>query len=306
LETAIAIGRSTNMISPDSNIVIVRKGSRPIHTQMLNALEQFFSEDLVKLPPSEQLSHEEPIPLKRINTGVSTIVGADNGSRDGGFVLVVDDSALREVFGNDEIKNDFLRLATLCEGVICCRVSPLQKALIVKLVKEDLGAVTLAIGDGANDVSMIQAADVGVGISGEEGMQAVNSSDYSIAQFRFLKKLLLVHGHWSYARNGLMILNFFYKNIIPVGVLWWFQIYDAWSANYVINYDYILFWNSLWTVAPVIGIGLFDRFLDAHVLMAVPELYRYGREGYWFNQKSFVLYMLDGIVQVSASLHSLP
>jgi len=128
-------------------------------------------------------------------------------------------------------------------------------------------------------------------------MQAVNSSDYSIPQFRFLKKLLLVHGHWSYARNGLMILNFFYKNIIPVGVLWWFQIYDAWSANYVMNYDYILFWNSLWTVAPVVGIGLFDRFLDAHVLMAVPELYRYGREGYWFSQKSFVLYMLDGLMQ---------
>jgi len=80
----------------------------------------------------------------------------------------------------------------------------LQKALIVKLVKDGLGVMTLAIGDGANDVSMIQAADVGVGISGEEGLQAVNSSDYAIAQFRFLKKLLLVHGHWSYARNGTM------------------------------------------------------------------------------------------------------
>jgi len=167
----------------------------------------------------------------------------------------------------------------------------------VNLVKEGLGAMTLAIGDGANDVSMIQAADVGVGISGEEGMQAVNSSDYSIAQFRFLKKLLLVHGHWSYARNGLMILNFFYKNIVPLGILWWFQIFDAWSANYVFDYNYILFWNSLWTIAPVIAIGLFDRFLDAHVLLSVPELYRYGRQGYWFNQRSFVLYMFDGLLQ---------
>ena len=92
------------------------------------------------------------------------------------------------------------------------------------------------------------------------------------------------------------------------------------------DYNYILFWNSLWTVAPVVGIGLFDRFLgecgtfffvqlfvtadvvslkDAHVLMAVPELYRYGREGYWFNQRSFVLYMFDGLVQVRASFHLL-
>ncbi len=86
--------------------------------------------------------------------------------------------------------------------MVCCRVSPKQKALVVKLVKDGVDTMTLAIGDGANDVSMIQAADVGVGISGEEGLQAVNASDYSIAQFRFLKRLLLVHGHWSYARNA--------------------------------------------------------------------------------------------------------
>ena len=73
--------------------------------------------------------------------------------------------------------------------MICYRVSPLQKALVVKLVKEGIGALTLAIGDGANDVSMIQAADVGVGISGEEGLQAVNSSDYAIAQVSLIYTL---------------------------------------------------------------------------------------------------------------------
>ncbi|KAF9478485.1 phospholipid-translocating P-type ATPase [Pholiota conissans] len=297
LETAIAIGRSTNLITPESNIIIVRGGVRPVHAQMTNALVQFFPESG---DPSMSLSpkgiDDQIIPLQRITTGIS-LVGADNGDRPGGFVLVVDGAALLEAFADDENKDLLLRLATLCDGVICCRVSPLQKALIVQLVKDGLGAMTLAIGDGANDVSMIQAAHVGVGISGEEGLQAVNSSDYAIAQFRFLKKLLLVHGHWSYARNGVMILNFFYKNIVPVGVLWWFQIYDGWSANYVFDYIYILFWNSLWTILPVIGIGLFDRFLDAHVLMQVPELYRYGREGTWFGTRSFIIYMIDGIVQ---------
>jgi len=144
---------------------------------------------------------------------------------------------------------------------------------------------------------MIQAADVGVGISGEEGLQAVNSSDYAIAQFRFLKKLLLVHGHWSYARNGIMIVNFFYKNIVCISVLWWFQIYCGWSSSYAFSYTYLLFWNSFWTIAPVLGIGLFDRIVDADVLMAFPELYRYGRERTWFSMKSFVIYMLDGVVQ---------
>ena len=87
-----------------------------------------------------------------------------------------------QALSDHQHKNVLLQLAMLCEGVICCRVSPLQKALVVRLVKDGLGSMTLAIGDGANDVSMIQAADVGVGISGEEGLQAVNSSDYAIAQ----------------------------------------------------------------------------------------------------------------------------
>jgi hypothetical protein len=81
----------------------------------------------------------------------------------------------------------------------------------------------LAIGDGANDVSMIQAADVGVGISGKEGLQAVMASDYAISQFRFLSKLLLVHGRWAYCRTANMALNYFYKNVAFLGVLFWYQ-----------------------------------------------------------------------------------
>jgi phospholipid-translocating ATPase len=176
-------------------------------------------------------------------------------------------------------------------------VSPKQKALVVRLVKDGIDTMTLAIGDGANDVNMIQAADVGVGISGEEGLQAVNSSDYAIAQFRFLKRLLLVHGHWSYARNGNMINNFFYKNIICIGVLWWFVIYCAWSSAFVFEYTYLLFWNSFWTLCPVIAIGLFDRIVDDHVLMALPQLYRYGREGKWFGAKLFTVFMFEGVLQ---------
>lgn len=123
-----------------------------------------------------------------------------------------------------EISKVFLELAMLCKAVICCtspmpstkpwphltslvgRVSPLQKALVVKLVKKNTKSILLAIGDGANDVSMIQAAHVGVGISGVEGLQAARASDVAISQFRFLKKLLLVHGAWSYQRLSKLIL----------------------------------------------------------------------------------------------------
>lgn len=104
---------------------------------------------------------------------------------------------------------------------VSSRVSPLQKALVVKLVKRNLKSLLLAIGDGANDVSMIQAAHVGVGISGVEGLQAARSADVSIAQFRFLRKLLLVHGAWSYQRISKVILYSFYKNIALYMTQFW-------------------------------------------------------------------------------------
>ncbi|KAJ7772973.1 phospholipid-translocating ATPase [Mycena maculata] len=311
LETAFAIGHSTNLIGKESNIIILRggdAGSRSVYEQMVHAIDDFFPESgilddegaVVPGDPRASSSsggQERPHPLHRVSTGISSIVGSNNGDRPGGFVLVIDGTALGHALVDEQNKSLLLRLAMLCEGVICCRVSPLQKALVVRLVKEGIDAMTLAIGDGANDVSMIQAADVGVGISGEEGLQAVNSSDYAIAQFRFLKRLLLVHGHWSYARNGNMILNFWYKNIVCIGVLWWFQIYNAWSAAYVFEYTYLLWWNAFWTIAPVIAIGVFDRLIDADALMALPELYRYGREGRWFGLRQFILYMADGVYQ---------
>lgn len=74
----------------------------------------------------------------------------------------------------------------------------------------------VSLGDGANDVSMIQAADVGIGISGQEGMQAVMASDFAMSRFKFLERFLLVHGHWSYDRLANMVLYFFYKNAVSL------------------------------------------------------------------------------------------
>ena len=135
----------------------------------------------------------------------------------------IDGTALQFAL-HDNLRTEFYELAVHCKSVICCRVSPMQKAEVVGLVKTHapkrrfLGhqidhCTTLAIGDGANDVAMIQAANIGVGISGREGMAAVCASDYAIAQFRFLKKLLLVHGAWSHERLSKLILYSFYKNI---------------------------------------------------------------------------------------------
>jgi phospholipid-transporting ATPase len=136
------------------------------------------------------------------------------------LALVIDGKSLTFALEKD-LEKQFLDLAVMCKAVICCRVSPLQKALVVKLVKRHLKAILLAIGDGANDVSMIQAAHVGVGISGVEGLQAARSADVAIGQFRFLRKLLLVHGSWSYHRLSKLILYSFYKNLALFMTQFW-------------------------------------------------------------------------------------
>lgn len=124
--------------------------------------------------------------------------------------LIIDGDTLKLML-SDKLKQKFLLLCKQCKSVICCRVSPAQKAQVVKMVKDGLKVMALSVGDGANDVSMIQEADVGVGIAGEEGRQAVMSSDYAIGQFRFLQRLILVHGRWSYRRLAETLANFFYK-----------------------------------------------------------------------------------------------
>lgn len=131
--------------------------------------------------------------------------------------LVVDGKTLTFILDlRSNLTKPFLKLTKYCACVLCCRSTPLQKAYLVKIVKEELHLSTLAIGDGANDVSMIQMADVGVGISGQEGMQAVMASDFTLSRFKYLEKLLLTHGFWSYDRLARMILYFFYKNAVNI------------------------------------------------------------------------------------------
>ena len=139
-----------------------------------------------------------------------------------------------------KLEDAFVEVSRECNAVVCCRVSPLQKSQVVRLIKTREKAITLAIGDGANDVSMIKAAHVGVGISGLEGRQAVLASDYSIAQFRFLERLLLVHGRWSYMRMCAFLNYFFYKNFAFTVVQFWFAFLCAYSAQVSLCFSFVL------------------------------------------------------------------
>lgn len=136
---------------------------------------------------------------------------------------------------SNDLLNIFLKLSNLCKTVICCRVTPGQKKDVVRLIKNYKKCVALAIGDGANDVSMILEAQVGVGLYGEEGMQAVQASDYAIGEFKFLWELLFVHGRFNYIRQSEMILYFIYKNLVFTLPQLFFAFYCAYSGQTVYN-----------------------------------------------------------------------
>uniref|UniRef100_A0A8C7XDE0 Phospholipid-transporting ATPase n=1 Tax=Oryzias sinensis TaxID=183150 RepID=A0A8C7XDE0_9TELE len=183
---------------------------------------------------------------------------------------------------------ELLRTVCMCQTVICCRVTPLQKAQVVQLVKKYKQAVTLAIGDGANDVSMIKAAHIGVGISGQEGMQAVLSSDFSFAQFRYLERLLLVHGRWSYLRMCKFLRYFFYKNFTFTFVHFWYAFFCGFSAQTVYDEWFITLYNTVYTSLPVLALSLFDQDVNDRWSFQHPQLYAPGQQNLYFSKKAFV------------------
>ncbi|XP_067642213.1 phospholipid-transporting ATPase ID isoform X2 [Eurosta solidaginis] len=210
-----------------------------------------------------------------------------------GFAIVVNGHSLVYCLA-PELESKFLDIASQCKAVICCRVTPLQKALVVELIKRAKNAVTLAIGDGANDVSMIKAAHIGVGISGQEGLQAVLASDYSIAQFRYLERLLLVHGRWSYYRMCKFLRYFFYKNFAFTLCHCWYSFFCGFSAQTVFDPMFISVYNLFYTSLPVLALGVFEQDVSDKHSIEYPKLYTPGLRSQLFNTREFVYSVLHG------------
>ncbi|XP_034131765.1 phospholipid-transporting ATPase FetA isoform X8 [Drosophila guanche] len=210
-----------------------------------------------------------------------------------GFALVVNGHSLVHCL-SPELEIKFLDIASQCKAVICCRVTPLQKALVVELIKRAKNAVTLAIGDGANDVSMIKAAHIGVGISGQEGLQAVLSSDYAIAQFRYLERLLLVHGRWSYYRMCKFLRYFFYKNFAFTLCHCWYSLFCGFSAQTVFDPMFISVYNLFYTSLPVLSLGIFEQDVSDKNSLEYPRLYTPGLKSELFNIREFIYSVLHG------------
>ncbi|ESN90491.1 hypothetical protein HELRODRAFT_70969, partial [Helobdella robusta] len=211
------------------------------------------------------------------------------------FALVVTGSSLTHLLSTD-LEEKFLKIGCSCSSVICCRVTPLQKSQVVNLVKVHRKAVTLAIGDGANDVSMIKSAHIGVGISGQEGMQAALSSDYSFGQFRYLERLLLVHGRWSYIRMTKFLKFFFYKNFAFTLCQFWYVFYSGYSAQTIYDPFFVSFYNLFYTSLPILAVGVFEKDSDDEIYQNYPKLYEPGQKNLYFSKKSFAKSTLEGLV----------
>ncbi|KAI1792323.1 phospholipid-transporting ATPase 1 [Ganoderma leucocontextum] len=277
VQTAIEIGFSCNLLKSDMEIMILSADNMDAaRAQIEGGLNKIAS---VLGPPSVSAQRRGFVP------------GAQAA-----FAVVIDGDTLHHAL-NPDLKQLFLTLSTQCETVVCCRVSPAQKAMVVKLVKEGRNAMTLSIGDGANDVAMIQEANIGCGLLGHEGSQAAMSADYAFGQFRFLTKLLLVHGRWSYQRVADMHANFFYKNVIWTFAMFWFMIFNSFDATYLYQYTFILLYNLAFTSLPVIALGAFDQDLNAKAALAFPQLYIRGIQGLEYTRTKFWMYMLDGLYQ---------
>ncbi|KAK4140322.1 uncharacterized protein C8A04DRAFT_39979 [Dichotomopilus funicola] len=213
----------------------------------------------------------------------------------GTLALIIDGKSLTYALEKD-LEKLFLDLAIKCKAVICCRVSPLQKAMVVKLVKKyQKESILLAIGDGANDVSMIQAAHIGIGISGMEGLQAARSADVSIAQFRFLRKLLLVHGAWSYHRVAKAILFSFYKNITLYLTQFWYVFQNVFSGEVIYESWTLSFYNVFYTVLPPLVLGILDQFVSARLLDRYPQLYSLGQNNSFFKASVFSSWIINAV-----------
>ncbi|KAJ2956808.1 hypothetical protein NQZ79_g7400 [Umbelopsis isabellina] len=260
-ETAINIGYSCRLIQSNSNLIVLGD-----QTDLRQYMEQAIND---------------------LQNDVATHAA-----------FVVDGATLETLSQEEDLLELFCHLGCLSDTVICCRVSPSQKALVVKSIRQAAPrAVTLAIGDGANDIAMIQEAHVGIGITGKEGMQASRASDYCFAQFRFLCKLLLVHGHWSYVRVSRFVLGTFSKVVTFYLTQGIFQFWTGYSGTSLYESWTLSMYNTLFSSLPVISVGIFEQDLKAKTLLANPHLYIQGQLNYSFNLRIFITWVLTSVYQ---------
>ena len=217
------------------------------------------------------------------------------------FSIIIESPLLNNIFKNDELTQKFLTIAQYATTVMCCRASPYQKSQVVQEIKKfNSSAVTLAIGDGRNDISMLMEANIGVGVFGEEGTSAAQAADFAIGEFKLLKRLLFFHGRVNMNRIIKMIIYFFYKNFIFTMTQFFFAFLNLSSGQTLMDDWYITCYNLIFTAFPLCITSLTDIDVkeedSEECKKLMPLLYKESRD----SKKSFTLFRF--IITVSRSI----
>jgi len=210
--------------------------------------------------------------------------------------IIIDGVTLEIIFSDENLCKKFFRIALAAKSLVGCRMSPKQKANVIKTIKNNGNNITLSVGDGANDVPMIMEAHIGVGINGVEGDQAVRSADYSIGQFRFLEKLLLIYGRNGYVKVSKFICYYFYKNIILIFGGFFFTLYNGYSGQIYFAETLTGLFNAFFTSWPCVFTFSLEKDFDLSVVKSFPVLYEAGQTNYYFNTKVLWTYIFTGVI----------
>ena len=281
VDTSLEIAKSSNLINDNMFLIFLTYEEGSIEEKLRRLKNEF------NIPSNKE--------LKNINLNeVTKKIHRKQGGKD--MSIIIDGMALDEIFSSDSLSLLFFNLSVVAKSVLCCRMNPSQKSKIVKLVKNYGKWVTLAIGDGVNDVPMIMEAHIGIGIQGKEGSQAVRAADVSIGQFRFLDKLLLIYGRVGYIKISKFICYYFYKNILLVFNDIIFAFMNGFSGQLYFA-DYLTtMYNAIFTSWCCIFVFSFEKDVELILVKKFPVLYEAGQRNYFFNLKTFWKYIFYAIL----------
>lgn len=283
-DTTIEIARSCRLIHENMEVIILSADLENI----FDKLNEILTELQMKVP-SVNNSYNDSIDLQSINEKMK-----ENFEND--LCIVINGTTLDLILTNRDYSRLFVLIAVAAKIVLCCRVSPKQKAKVIRLIKDSGSWTTLAIGDGANDIPMIMEADVGIGIQGKEGTQAVRSSDYAVCQFRFLEKLLLFHGRNGYIKISRFITYYFYKNIFLTFTELLFNIHSGFSGQIFFADNLSNMYNAFFTSWPCLFTFSLEKDHDVKICKKFPILYKGGQINYYFRLKVFWTYILYALI----------
>jgi phospholipid-translocating ATPase len=289
--TAIQIAQTCNMISSEP-------AGETISLDFTTKNEQGKEPDFMEVRTQLETQHKTVLDRR---AGLTSGVDGDEGGSRSPLSIIIDGASLRRVLDDPASILAFMDLCMLAEVVVCCRVTPLQKSRMVEMVNSR-GHTTLAIGDGGNDVSMIQKANIGVGIKGREGLQAARSADYCIGKFRYLSRLILIHGRHAYRRTAFVALYCFYKSVFLATGQALYQFYCGFSGTSLLNTFSLSTYNILFTGLPILFYTL-DKDMADRTVFKFPKVYQESVKGLSFNRNRFLLWIIRSIIQSTIAFY---